>query len=182
VKEENCIILDFLPTGYSNRRHPEPIAQAVGCKYFSLLEIVPKDDVILKPDQIVYIGEGKREEVKFIKDSISYDTLTNAARSMLEGVLEYIVKQNEVQIIEFFNKASMITPRMHQMQLIPGIGKKHLVDMLNERRKKPFENFKDLSSRVRMFPDPEKAIMRRIMDELKGEQKYYLFVSKAKKR
>ena len=41
MKEETCLILDFMPNGYADRRKSEPIAQAMGTAYFSLLELVP---------------------------------------------------------------------------------------------------------------------------------------------
>ncbi|MHA1628104.1 MAG: DUF655 domain-containing protein, partial [Candidatus Baldrarchaeia archaeon] len=68
-----------------------------------------------------------------------------------------------------------ITMRMHQLELLPGIGKKIMWEILEERKKKPFESFKDLTSRIKM-PDPVKAIVKRILIELEGEDKYYLFV------
>ena len=104
------------------------------------------------------------------------------ASSILPDVVEDLVKKNEKRFIEFFNTAGMITPRMHQFQLLPGIGKKHLLDILDERRKKPFEGFDDLVKRVKLFPDPVKSITRRVMQELEGDEKYSLFVSKQKKK
>ncbi|HLD83835.1 MAG TPA: DUF655 domain-containing protein, partial [archaeon] len=43
MKEENCIVLDFLPHGYADRRHAEPVAQAVGTSFFTLLEVIPRE-------------------------------------------------------------------------------------------------------------------------------------------
>jgi putative nucleotide binding protein len=55
------------------------------------------------------------------------------------------------------------------------VGKKHLMDILEERRKRPFESFEDLRQRVRQFSDPPKSIVARIMQELGGNEKYYIF-------
>lgn len=175
MKEETCIILDFLPTGYPDRRHPEPIAQAIGTSFFSLLELVPRENVNLKPEEEVYIGEGKRDKIRFIKGQLEYRQLTNFAQNVVSEIIESLVKRNEARFVEFFNKGHAITPRMHQFQLLPGVGKKHLIDILEEKRKKPFENFKDISERVKLFPDPMKIIMRRVLEELRGDEKYYLF-------
>lgn len=41
LRDENVIVLDFLPRGHSIGRQ-EPIAQVIGEKYFSLLEVVVK--------------------------------------------------------------------------------------------------------------------------------------------
>ena len=182
MKEEKCIVLDFLLHGYSDRRHAEPVAQAMGTGFFTLLELVPRDGVTLRPEEEVYIGEGKRDKVRFIKGQLDYRDLTNQARSILPEIAEQLIKGNEQRFVEFFNKGTIVTPRMHQFQLLPGIGKKHLMDILEERRKKPFESLSDLSARVKLFPDPIKAIVRRVLDELQDDEKYYLFVAKHRKR
>lgn len=182
MKEETCIILDFLPTGYADRRHSEPVAQAVGTGFFSLLELVPRDNVSLKPEEEVYIGDGKRDKIRFIKGQIEYRHLTNMAQNILPEIAETIVKRNEQRFVDFFNKAHSVTPRMHQFQLLPGVGKKHLIDILDERRKKAFESFQDMSVRVKLFPEPAKIILRRIIEEMQGNEKYYLFTTQPKKR
>lgn len=182
MKEETCIILDYLPTGYADRRKGESIAQALGTTLYTLLEVVPREGIDLKPGQEAYIGDGKREEIRFIRGALEYRELTNAARSLLEQTIEMLVRRNEKKAVEFFNKAGMITPRMHQFQLLPGVGKKHLLDMLEARSKKPFESFAEIAERVKLFPDPVKTIVRRVMQELENEEKYYLFVQKHQKR
>lgn len=181
VREENCIVLDFLPTGYPDRRHAEPVAQAMGTSFFTLLELVPRENMNLANEEKVYIGDGKRDKIKFIKGQIDYHDLTNMAQRLLPEVVEKIVKENEKQFVDFFNKAAVVTPRMHQFQLLPGVGKKHMQDMLEERRKKPFESFADIVARVKMFPDPVKTIVRRIEEEMQNDEKYYLFVTKKRK-
>src|SRR3989338_8457382 len=174
MKEEKCIVLDFLPHGYPDRRHAEPVAQAMGTSFFTLLELVPREGTNLAQEEEVYIGEGKRDKIRFIKGQMEYRDLTNQAQSILQEIVEKLVKLNEPRFVEFFNKGTTITPRMHQFQLLPGIGKKHLIDILDERKKKPFESFSDISTRVNLFPDPMKTVVRRIMDELQNDEKYYL--------
>ncbi len=180
MKEEHCIILDFLPNGYSDRRHVEPIAQAIGATFFTLLELVPREGVSLSTEEKIYIGEGKRDKIKFIKGQLDYREITNAAQNELPVIVEKIVRENEKRFVEFFNKATVVTPRMHQFQLLPGVGKKHMQDVLEERRKKPFESFADMAARVKLFPDPVKTIVRRVLEELQNDEKYYLFVMKKK--
>ena len=48
--------------------------------------------------------------------------------------------------------------------------------IIEERGNKPFESFADIKKRVKLMPDPEKAIIKRIMLELKGKDKHKLFV------
>ena len=178
MKEENVIILDYLPNGYPDRRRAEPIAQSIGTKFFTLLELVTKDDVNLTIGEKVYIGDGKRDKIKFIKGQIEYKNLTNLSQNSIEDNVEKIVKENEKMFVNFFNKGTLITPRMHQFQLLPGVGKKHLQGILEQRRKNLFESFTDISSRVKLFPDPMKSIIKKIIGEIKGEEKYNLFTHK----
>ncbi len=180
MKEEKCIILDFLPHGYPDRRHPEPIAQAIGTEFFTLLELVPREDTMLNNEEEVYIGKEKRDKIKFIRGSIEYKDLTNMAKNALPEIIENIIRENEKRFIEFFNTSHMITPRMHQIQLLPGIGKKHLIDILEERKKKPFESLKDLGERIKLVPEPIKIIQKRIMQEIEGNEKYYVFTNPRK--
>ncbi len=182
TKEENCIVLDFLPQGYADRRQADPIAQAVGTGFFTLLEIIPREDTDFAQRELVYIGEGKRDKAKFIRGQIEYNDLTNLAQTYLEETVDKIVSDNEARFVDFFNKAGIVTPRMHKLQLLPGVGTKHMQAMLAERTKKPFASFNDIAERVKLFPDPKKAIVKRVMEELKNEEKYYLFVSKALKK
>ena len=182
MKEETCLILDFLSEGYADRRKSEPIAQAVGTAFFSLLELVPRESITLTPEEEVYIGEGKRDKIRFIRGSLEYNKLTSLARTLMPEIVEKLVKRNEQRFVEFFNKASTITPRMHQFQLLPGVGKKHMSDMLEERRKKAFDSFDDIKQRVKLFPDPVKTVVHRVLQELEGDEKYYIFAYKPQRR
>ncbi len=173
MKEEKCIVLDFLSSGYPGRRQSEPVAQAIG-RNFSILEVVPKDDVKLESGEEVYIGEGKRDKIRYIKGTVEYDRLTNFSQRMLPEVVEKIVKDEAARFVEFFNSATTITPRMHQLQLLPGVGKKHVIDIIEERRKKKFESFEEIAARVKLT-SPDKIVAKRILQELEGNEKYYIF-------
>jgi putative nucleotide binding protein len=67
------------------------------------------------------------------------------------------------------------------LELLPGIGKKHMWDIIKARKEKPFESFDDIKKRVTMLSDPVKLISKRILLELeatgdkKGKRKYVLF-------
>ncbi|MBS3135288.1 DUF655 domain-containing protein [Candidatus Woesearchaeota archaeon] len=180
VKEEYAIVLDFLPNGHPFDARPAhiktPIAQAIGKDHFILLELVPKKDVFLQPLEEVYTGEGKREKIHHIYGKINYEKLTHTARSELDHVVKELIKKHEPRFIEFFNKAGPINMRRHQIELLPGIGKKHMMELLEQRQEKFFENFEDIRKRVKLLPDPEKIVIRRIISELKGEDKYKVFV------
>lgn len=178
IREEKAIVLDYLEHGYPFEQGTmkSPIVQALGMGHLSILELIPKKGVQLQPHKEVYIGEGKREEIHHIKGRIPIDKLTATARNELVHVVDEVVSKEEKKFVEFFNKAQPLTMRMHQLELLPGLGKKHMWEVLNARKEKPFEGFNDLKKRVKLLPDPKKVVVKRIMQELEGDQKYKIFV------
>lgn len=180
-KDEWALALDFLPHGHYGMKRSEPVAQLLGEKYFSLLEVIVREDVHLKVGSRVYIGDGKRDEVKFIKKRIDFNELTGAAKEEAKDLVEKLVESNLKRFLDFFNKAGPITTRLHQLELLPGIGKKHLWAIISARKEKEFTSFDDLKKRVPMLPDPEKMIIKRILDELEDKDKYRIFVPKFEK-
>ncbi len=180
MKEEYAIVLDFLPHGYPFDNSPNhrklSIVQALGKNRFVLLELVPKKDVFLQPLEEVYIGEAKREKIHHIMGKLPVEKLTATAKNELDFVIKDLIIKNEKHFVEFFNKAQPLTTRMHQLELIPGLGKKHMWEIIEKRQEKPFESFQDIKNRVKLMPDPEKAIVKRIIEELLGSEKHKLFV------
>jgi len=176
MKDEYIIVLDFLSRGHADSRRAEPIAQGVGNNFLSLLEVVIKPDAVVKPGDLLYIGENKREHVKYIKGRIRYDKLTGYAKKELEDVVDKIIEKNEKRFVNFFNVAGPVSTRLHSLELLPGIGKKHMWAIIGERKKKKFETFADLKKRVEMLPDPKRMIKRRIIEELKETDRHRLFV------
>ncbi|RLE39427.1 DUF655 domain-containing protein [Candidatus Woesearchaeota archaeon] len=180
AKEEYAIVLDFLPNGYPFDPRPlhkkNPIIQAIGKDHFTLLELVPKKGVFVQPLEEVYLGEGKRDKVHHIAGKLQFEKLTGTGNSQLHHVVKTLVKKNEKRFIDFFNTAQPLSTRMHQLELLPGLGKKHMWEVLEKRKDKKFESFDDLRKRVKLLPDPEKAIIKRILSELQGKEKYNIFV------
>src|SRR3989344_9478639 len=134
IKEEYAIVLDFLPNGYPFDTRPmhmkTAIAQAIGKEHFILMELVPKKGVFLQPHSEVYIGEGKRDEIHHIIGRIPLDKLTQTAQLELTNVIESLVDLNIQRFIDFFNTAGPINTRRHQIELLPGIGKKHMWEII----------------------------------------------------
>ena len=180
-KDEWAVVLDFLSHGHYGMERSQPVAQVLGETYFSLLEVIVRDDIILKTGERVYIGDGKRDKIKYIRGRLDVNELTVAAKEELTDIIENIVSKNPEKFLNFFNKAGQLTTRMHQLELLPGIGKRHLWAIIEERKAKPFESFEDLKKRVPLLPDPEKIIIKRIMDELNDRDKYRIFVPRMEK-
>jgi putative nucleotide binding protein len=176
MKDDYAIVLDFLPYGKAGDRKAEPLVQAIGEKFFNLLEVVVKDEAKVKVGDRLYIGEEKRDDVKYIRGRITYADLTNYAKNELERIVAELINKDEKRFVDFFNKAPPVTTRLHTLELLPGIGKKHLWQIISERKKKSFESFKDIQKRVPMLPDPKRMVIRRIINELEGKDRYRLFV------
>ncbi len=190
--EDYAIILDYLPIGYVKEDVPsfkkKPVAQAIGIEEFTLLELIPKENVNLDIHEKVYIGAGKREKIARVNRRLKYDKLTATAKLELNYVIEEIIKEHEDRFVRFFNEAGPISTRLHQIELLPGIGKKHMWDILNARKQKEFESYQDIKERVPMLADPVKLIFKRILLELKGssdrkgKRKYTIFTRPPKKK
>jgi len=174
-KEEHAMILDYLPYGYPLEKKMMPIAQAIGVKKFILLQLIPRRGIKLDIGEKVYIGEGKRDKIYYILGRLPGDKLTETAKEQLREFVEKEIVSDEKNFVDFFNKATAINTRMHQFELLPGFGKKHTDAILQERDKKEFESLEDLKNRVSNLPDPKKAIEKRIIEEITGKEKYYLF-------
>lgn len=174
-KEEYAIILEYLPNGYPLERKMMPLAQAIGEANFTLLELVPRRGLALESGEKVYIGEGKREKIYYILGKLHREKLTESAKNQLQEFISEVAKKNEKKFIEFFNKADAINKRMHQIELIPGLGKKHMQEILKQRQEKEFESFEDMKNRIQNLPDPESAIKKRIFKELTSMERYNLF-------
>lgn len=184
-KEENAIILDYLKFGYINPNRPtahgKPIAQAMGTEKFTLIELTPKQGIDLDIHDKVYIGPGKREKINRVKGLLKFENLTATSRIEMEYAIKEIILAQEEKYIKFFNEIGPLSTRMHKLELIPGIGKKQMQLILDERKKEPFKDFADLSGRIPLIKDPAGMLAQRVKLELddtqvkRGKNKYYIF-------
>jgi len=177
-KEEYAIVLDFLPYGYPLEKRMMPVVQAVGEKKFTLLQLIPRRGEKFETGEKVYIGEGKRDKIYYIQGRLLREKLTENAKSELQRVIERVVSEREREFVDFFNRAEAINTRLHQIELLPGFGKKHMKEILEAREAgNVFESFEDLKNKVSNLPMPKKAIERRIFEELTEIQRHNLFIS-----
>ncbi|MFH1501077.1 MAG: DUF655 domain-containing protein [archaeon] len=175
-KEEFVIVLDYLPYGYPLEGKMVPVAQAIGVQNLTLLQLVPRKGVELKLKEKVYIGPGKRDKIYYILGRLPKDKITETAKMQLEDFIEGLLKEDEKRFIDFFNKAQAINTRLHQIELLPGFGKKHTKEIMEEREKKEFASFEDMKKRIPSLPDPKKAVEKRISEELLEIKRHGLFV------
>jgi len=176
-KEEFAIVLEFLPNGYPLEGKMMPIAQAIGEKNFSLLELAPRRGISLEVGERVYIGEGKRDKIYYILGRLKREKLTESGKTQLEEFIKKVVKEQENRFVEFFNKSEAINKRVHQIELLPGFGKKHMKEIIEKRKEKEFTSFDDIKKLITNLPDPRKAIEKRIFKELTEFERHNLFVN-----
>jgi putative nucleotide binding protein len=182
-RDQYFYVLDYLPSGSpaeSRQAHGrEPVAQVIGEEYFTLLEVVPLEGIAIKTGDRIFVGRGPEDrlysQVSRVVRPITYNDLSMVAKRELENILEMIVDINEARFVDFFNNAKPLTVKMHQLELIPGIGKKLMWEILAEREKQPFKSIDDLQTRIKVI-GIKKKIIERILSELQGNEKYRIFV------
>ena len=178
-----AVVLDHLPHGRANddrpRHRKSPLAYALGERDFRLFELTLTDDADVSIGDRVVIGPtGEREAVDGFKQ-VTYDDLSNTAVGELEYAVEAIVEGDEQRFVDFYNDAQPITLRLHQLNLLPGIGKKLRNNVLDQRKRGPFGSFEEVEERVSGLHRPEEVLIERILEELRDDDlKYKTFVGR----
>jgi putative nucleotide binding protein len=174
-------VLDYLPNGRQTEHgfHREPLALAVGETELKLLELVPRPGVMLAVGERVPLtsAAGAPSPIDHVRRRLGREELTSSARTELEPALEKIVLADPGRYLRFFNEAPAVSRRFHLLELLPGIGKKTMLAIVEERKRGPFTSFEDLEQRLRL-KNPEKLLVGRIEAEMGGtDDKYRLFVA-----
>ena len=177
--EEHAYVLDFVERGKSTtvRGREGIIVAALGEDRLTLLEILGVPDTTFEVGERIYIGKEGRTKVQSVLGKMEYSKISTSAKSEIGGVVEKIVTENEQKFIDYLNNAQPLTPRIHTLELIPGIGKTYMKVMIEEREKKKFIDFNDLQDRVGL-KEPIKQITKRILEEITGETRMNLFVKR----
>jgi putative nucleotide binding protein len=177
VYEEHAYVLDYLPYGRSSdksRHLVVPSVQIMGEQFFTLLEAELKVGATVVVPERIYIGRERREKVDRIISRISYDQLTANAKAEITPLIDELVKKQERRFVDFFNNSQPVTPRMHSLELLPGIGKKSMWTIVNTRERKPFTSYKDIEQKTGLTDVP-RILAKRVFEELSTESKYRLF-------
>lgn len=177
--EEFAYVLDFLDRGKSLviKGREGSIVQAIGEERLTLLELLAVENQRFEPGERVRIGREGREKIVSVLGKLSYEELTQDAKAQLPLVCEAIVKNNEAKYVAYFNELQPLTPRLHGLELIPGIGKTFMKSIVDLREKKPFTSFEDVQTRVGLR-DPAKLMAKRIAEEIAGDSRINIFVKK----
>jgi len=177
--EEHAYVLDFVERGKSTtvRGREGIIIVGLGEDRLTLLEILGVPDSTFEVGEKIFIGKEGRTKVLSVLGKMDYTRISTSAQSEMPSVVEKIISQNEKRFIQYLNNAQPLTPRIHALELIPGIGKTYMKVMLDEREKTPFTDFNDLQNRVGL-KEPIKQLTKRIVEEITGETRMNLFVKR----
>ncbi len=177
--EEYAYVLDFVQRGKSTtvRAREGIIIQAIGEEHLTLLELLGIQNMSFDVGERLYIGREGRDKVVSVLGRLEYRDISQSAKNELTNIVEKIVVANEKRFVDYINMAPPVTPRIHALELIPGIGKTYMMTIIKERDKKKFESFAEIQDRVGLR-DPAKLIAKRIIDEIAGEERRNLFVRK----
>jgi putative nucleotide binding protein len=177
--EEFAYVLDFLSGGKSAviKGREGPIIQAIGEERLTLLELLAVENKDFDLGERLRIGREGRDKIVSVLGKLVYEDLTSESKSQLPSVCEAIVKANEEKYVAYFNELQPLTPRLHGLELIPGIGKTFMKTIVAAREKKPFTSFEDIQQRVGLR-DPAKLVAKRIVEEISGDSRIYIFIKK----
>lgn len=174
-----AVVLDYLPHGRTEDDRPQyqkpALAYALGVEEFRLFEVTLEEDVSFTITD--RIDANRSNELVADVREIDYGDLPGAAQSELEHAIRDVVESDQERFVGFYSDAQPITLRLHQLNLLPGIGKKLRNNILEERKRKPFESFDDLEERVSGLHNPKEVLVERILEEIREEDlKYRTFV------
>ena len=173
------IVIDFYPYGKSlSRRRSEdynPLAVVVTVDWFQFFDVILNKKSKYSLNDLLELTPTNRKILR--TNHLEYQQLSNSALEVLPKVIVNIISTYESRFIKFLNQAHPLTTQMHQLQLLPGIGQKRLWLILEARKKGNFSTFSDFTSRTGIS-DPMSLFLNRILEELKGSQKYSLFTKK----
>ena len=181
ASSREAVIVDYLPHGRPDDTRPQyqkaSLAYALETEHFELLELTLTEDADVNIVDRIPIDDGAEDSVIEEATTIEYDDLSNSAVSELEYAIEAIIDADEQRFVDFYNDAQPISLRLHQLNLLPGIGKKLRNKIIDKRKRQPFESFEDLADRVGGLHNPKEIIAERILEELRDEDlKYKIFV------
>jgi putative nucleotide binding protein len=179
--ENFAYILDYLPNGRTTEHgfQREAVALGLGESELKLLEILPRLGSALEVGARIPLTPqgGVAPPIDHVRRRLSYNELTTTARTELPGVLEKLVLGDPPRFLRFVNEAPAVSRRFHLLELLPGIGKKTMLAIVEERKRAPFTTFPELGERMHLA-HPERLVVARIEQELSGApDKYRLFVA-----
>ena len=180
VDKGESIVIDFYPQGksLSHRRSEDynPLAVVVTVDWLQFYDVILSiGSRVSVRDNLLLISTNK----KIIRlNQLHHHQLSSSALKVLPNIIKDIVSSFESRFITFLNQAHPLTTQMHQLQTLPGIGQKRMWSILEARKNDFFTSFNDFIRRTGIS-DPISLFTNRILAELEGSPKYFLFVKKS---
>ena len=177
--EEYAYVLDHESRAKSTtvRGRTGVIVIALGEERLTLLEILGIENSTFDVGERVYIGKEGRTKVQSVLGKINYGKISDSAKNEIPKVVESIVTTSEKRFVDYINNAQPLTPRVHALELIPGIGKTYMNVIIKERENKQYENYNDIETRAGL-KEPIQHLAERIVEEISGDARMNLFVKR----
>ncbi len=160
-----CLPLDY---------HDKDLVEALR---IDLETVDPRIIVLDRPEALESVAKEKGLPEKIIvvpRRPLRFDELSDLAKRNLEEAITRIILSRESDFVEFFNIAQPINIRLHSLALLKGVGKKTLINFLRIRAQKKFTKLDEVKKILKT--DPVEALKEKILEELRGEAKYYFFI------
>jgi putative nucleotide binding protein len=177
--EEYAYVLDYnlRSKSITVRGREGLILQAIGEGRLTLLELLGVQNASFEIGERVFIGREGRNKILSVLGKVEYGGISASAKNDLPNIVDKIVLSSEQRFISYINNSPPVTPRIHSLELIPGIGKTYMRSIIKERERKKFESFSEVQARIGI-KDIHKLISKRIVEEISGEVRMNLFVGK----
>ena len=135
--EEYAYVLDCKSRAKSTtvRGRTGIIVVALGEERLTLLEILGIENSTFDVGERIYIGKEGRTKVQSVLGKMDYVKISDSAKDEIPTVVESIVTKNEAKFVDYINNAQPLTPRIHALELIPGIGKTYLNVIIKKEKK-----------------------------------------------
>ena len=142
---------------------------ALGESKMMLVRYAGKNPTIAVGERI-YVGvdSNKRTEVGEILGMAKLDRLSNSAISDLPLVTQMFVEENEAHFIKaFFNIAGPLSLKQHAFELLPGIGKKKALQIVEIRGSSGFSSLEQLNESCSI--DAAELLSKRFVAEIEDK-------------
>mgnify|MGYP001158510452 CR=1 FL=1 len=147
----------------------QQVIVALGESKMLLGRYVAKNSEVGVGDRI-YVGvdNARRVDVGEILGMARIDLLSNAATSDLPLIMQIFIEENSKHFIDaFFNRAGPISLKQHAFELLPGIGNKKAMQMVEQRGSSGFSDIEQLNETCNI--DSCELLAKRFVNEIEDK-------------
>jgi len=177
--EDTVRVLDFRTKQRSTtvRGKRGIILTTIGETKFTLLEVLGVEGSTFEVGERIDVSRESRSKVSSVLGKLEYERIPSSARDEIPDIVREIVEDSEERFVAYINRAEPLTPRTHALEIIPGVGRRLLKVIVDERAKSPFTSYADVEERTGL-KDPVMRIVQRIIDEITGVTRMNIFVKR----